>query len=316
MTIALISHPDCVLHDAGEMHPEQPARVQVIQSALEHYPFTVPVKFYDAPRASLEQLMAVHGKDYVNWIISIAPKKGYIQIDADTWMNPYTLNAALRAAGSVPFAVDLVMRGEAEAAFCNVRPPGHHAEREQAMGFCLFNNVAIGVRHAMKEYKLERVAIVDFDVHHGNGTQDIFQNDKHVLYCSSFEHPFYPGYEPEMDNEHILSVPLSAGTGSDVFREKVAAAWFDKIAAFQPKCIFFSAGFDGHAEDPLASLNLTLDDYVWITTQIAKIAKVHCDGRIVSTLEGGYNLDVLSQCVPAHVDAMVIKPGESKKVSS
>ncbi|VVC76526.1 Histone deacetylase-like amidohydrolase [Aquicella siphonis] len=312
MTIALVSHPDCILHEAGEQHPEQPARVQVIQGALEHYPFSVPVRFYEAPRATPEQLMIAHGQNYVNWILSIAPKSGFIQIDADTWMNPYTLNAALRAAGAVPFAVDLVMRGEAEAAFCNVRPPGHHAEREQAMGFCLFNNVAIGVKHALTTYGLERVAIIDFDVHHGNGTQDIFQNDKNVMYCSSFEHPFYPGYEPEMDNEHILSVPLAPGTRGEEFREKVQAAWFDKIAAFQPQFIFFSAGFDAHAEDPLADLELTREDYVWVTRQIAKIAKVHCDGRIVSALEGGYNLDALAQCVPAHVNALVFKPEESK----
>lgn len=307
MTIAIISHKDCVLHEAGEMHPEQPARVEVIQAALERYDFHPPAKFYEAPLATREQLINVHDETYVDWIFSIAPKHDFIGIDADTWMNPYSLKAALRAAGSVPFAVDLIMKGEAEAAFCNVRPPGHHAERDKAMGFCFFNNVAIGVRHAVLQHKLKRIAIVDFDVHHGNGTQDIFQNDKNVLYCSSFEHPFYPGYEPEMDNEHILSVPLEAGTKGELFRDKVQSAWFDKIAAFQPDFIFFSAGFDAHADDPLADLGLTEHDYVWLTTQIAKIAKVHCDGRIVSVLEGGYNLKALAQCAPAHVNALVVK---------
>jgi acetoin utilization deacetylase AcuC-like enzyme len=306
MSIALISHPSCQLHDAGEGHPEQPKRVKVIQEALHHYEFHVPVTFYEAKAASRAQLISVHDESYVDWIHSISPKEGMIALDADTLMNPFTLQAALHSAGALTLAVDLVMKGEAQAAFCNVRPPGHHAEREKAMGFCFFNNVAIGVKHAMSKYHLERIAIIDFDVHHGNGTQMIFQNDKRVLYCSSFEYPFYPGYEEEMDNEHILSVPLLAGTGSDVFRARVEEAWFEQLAAFQPQLIFFSAGFDAHADDPLADLKLTQADYVWLTTQIAKIAKVHAGGRIVSTLEGGYNLHVLAECVPAHVDAMVL----------
>lgn len=305
MTIALISHPDCALHVVGAQHPERPERVKVIQAAFKHYPFSAPVTFYEAPVASREQLISIHDKNYVDWIISIAPEKDFIEIDADTWMNPHTLNAALCAAGSVSLAVDLVMKDEAQVAFCNVRPPGHHAEREKAMGFCFFNNVAIGVAHAMAEYNIKRVAIIDFDVHHGNGTQNIFQDEKHVLYCSSFEHPYYPGYEPEMDNAHILSVPLAAGTSGKVYRDKVKAAWFDKIAAFQPQLIFFSAGFDAHADDPLADLCLLESDFVWLTNQIAKIAKVHCNGRMVSVLEGGYNLNVLAQCVPAHVNAMI-----------
>ncbi|MBX3709589.1 MAG: histone deacetylase family protein [Gammaproteobacteria bacterium] len=306
MTIALIYHSDCVLHQAGESHPEQPARVTVIQSALEHYPFRAPVAFYQAPLASREQLISAHSQSHVDWIFSISPRNGFIEIDADTWMNPHTLTAALRAAGSVPFAVDLVMQDKAVVAFCNIRPPGHHAEREKAMGFCLFNNVAIGVMHAIVKYHLDRIVIVDFDVHHGNGTQNIFQNDKRVLYCSSFEHPFYPGYEPELDNTHILSVPLSAGTTSEVFREKIQAAWFDRIEAFQPQLIFFSAGFDAHVNDPLADLQLTEEDYVWLTTQVAKIAGTHCKGKMVSVLEGGYSLESLAQCVPAHINAMVM----------
>lgn len=304
MTIALISHPDCALHDVGEHHPERPQRVMVIDEALKQHPFKVPVKFYTAPLATAEQLMLAHDADHVNWIFSIAPKDDYIAIDADTAMNAHTLQAALRAAGAVIYAVDLVMTGKADVAFCGVRPPGHHAERAKAMGFCFFNNVAIGVMHAMTTYDLDRIAIIDFDVHHGNGSQNIFQQDKRVLYCSSFESPFYPGYEPELDNEHILSVPLSPETTSEEFREKVAAAWFEKLAAFQPQLIFFSAGFDAHKDDPLADLQLEDEDYVWVTEQIAKIAKVHCEGRMISVLEGGYNLDVLARCVPAHVEAM------------
>jgi len=305
MTIAIISHADCALHVAHQDHPERPERVEVVQDALKRYLFKAPINYYDAPLATKEQLLRVHDKNYVQWIFSIAPKTGSIGIDEDTVMNSHTLSAALHAAGAVPFAVDLVMQGKAQTAFCNVRPPGHHAEHEKAMGFCFFNNVAVGVAHALAQHKLERVAIIDFDVHHGNGTQSIFQHDKRVLLCSSFEHPFYPGYEPEMDNEHIINVPLDEGTRSDLFRQKIQAEWFDKLAAFQPQLIFFSAGFDAHTKDPLANINLTESDYVWLTTHIAKIAKVHCDGKMISTLEGGYNLDVLAQCVPAHVNAMV-----------
>lgn len=307
MTIAIISHPDCMLHDVGESHPERPERVRVIQEALQRYFINKPVNFLEAPLASRDQLIRAHDQEYVDWIYSIAPKNSMVAIDSDTWMNQHTLNAALRAAGSVPFAVDLIMQKKANVAFCNVRPPGHHAERDKAMGFCFFNNVAIGVMHAMDQYHLQRVAIVDFDVHHGNGTQDIFQNNDDVLYCSSFEHPFYPGYNSKMENNHILSIPLPAGTDGEIFREKIKMNWLRQIADFQPNLIFFSAGFDGHKLDPLADLNLVEADYVWLTTEIAKIAKDQCDGKMISVLEGGYNLDVLAECVPAHVNAMTIK---------
>ena len=303
--IAIISHPDCVLHDAGQDHPERPERFRVVEAALKHYPFRSTVQFSEAPLVQESSLLLAHSEYYVDWIKAIAPLKGMVSIDADTWMNPFTLNAALRAAGALVLAVDLVIKGEARVVFCNVRPPGHHAERDKAMGFCIFNNVAVGVMHAINTYHLERIAIVDFDVHHGNGTQHIFQNDNRVLYCSSFEHPFYPGYDPALDRPHLLSVPLQAGTTSDLFRQKVAAAWFDKIRTFKPQLIFLSSGFDAHRDDPLADINLTKADYVWLTTEIAQIAKQCCDGKMISALEGGYNLAVLRECVPAHVDAMV-----------
>lgn len=306
MVLAVISHPDCQLHDAGEGHPECPQRTIVIQNALKNYPFKTPIHYYEASLATRDQLIRVHDEQYVDWLCSIAPKEGIVGIDPDTWMNPYTLNAALRAAGSVPMAVDLVMKKMAQAVFCNVRPPGHHAEKEAAMGFCFFDNVAVGVAHALEVHGLKRVAIVDFDVHRGNGTQVIFQQDKRVLYCSSFAHPFYPGYEKEMDNEHILSVPLSAGTGGDLFRAVVSQAWFEKLDAFKPQLIYFSAGFDAHAQDPIGCLKLTEADYVWLTKEVAKIAKKHAEGRMVSVLEGGYNLDVLAQCVPAHVNELAM----------
>lgn len=305
MTVAIISHPDCVLHDAGLGHPEQPGRIQVIQTSLQNFAFKKPIAFYEAPLATHDELTVVHDNRYVDWIISIAPKEGVIGIDQDTIMNPYTLPAALRAAGSVSFAVDLVMQNQAQVAFCNVRPPGHHAEREKAMGFCIFNNVAVGAMHALLHHRLNRVAIIDFDVHHGNGTQDIFQRNKQVMYCSSFQHPFYPGYDEEMDNEHIINVPLAAGTNGATYRAKVQAAWFEKLNQFKPELILFSAGFDAHMNDPLANIDLTKEDYVWLTTEIAKIAKIHCQGRIISVLEGGYDLTTLAECVPAHVNTLI-----------
>lgn len=304
MSIAVIYHSDCALHHAGPRHPEAPARIKAIHQALQRHPFPADLNFLVAPMASREALIQAHEEDYVDWVFSIAPTKGMVAIDNDTWMCPDTLNAARLAAGSAIHAVDLLMEEKAQAAFCNVRPPGHHAERDKAMGFCFFNNVAVGAMHAIKNHGLERIAIIDFDVHHGNGTQQIFQEDDRVLYCSSFEHPFYPGYDPDMDNDHLLSVPLPAGTGSALFRERVQAAWFARIASFRPQLVFFSAGFDGHADDPLADLSLSKEDYVWLTTEVAKLAHAHCQGKIISCLEGGYNLAVLADCVPAHVAAM------------
>lgn len=306
MTIAIISHPDCLLHDMGDLHPERPDRVKVIQNAIRNYPFRDEVKYYQAPLAEKNQLISVHDERYVNEIFTIAPKEGLIAIDADTWMNEYTLTAALRAAGSVIYAVDLVMHDEVQVAFCNVRPPGHHAEYDRAMGFCFFNNVALGVMHAILQYKLQRILIIDFDVHHGNGTQNIFQHDERVMYCSSFEFPFYPGYDAQLDNEHIIGVPLEPETTGKIFRQKVKAAWFDKIEAFKPELIFISAGFDGHVKDLMANLRLEKEDFVWITKQIAAFAREHCQGKIVSVLEGGYNLHALAECVPAHINAMTI----------
>ena len=305
MTVSIIAHPDCLLHFAGASHPERSDRVKVVQQALTNYQFISPVSFHEAPLATLEQLKRVHAPDYVDWLSSIAPTEGILMIDEDTYMNPYSWNAALRSAGAAILAVDLVMQKKSRSAFCDVRPPGHHAEYDRAMGFCFFNNVAVGVAHAMEQYQIERAAIIDFDVHHGNGTQNIFQYNSRVLLCSSFEHPFYPGYDETMDNEHILNVPLVAGTTGIEYRERVQAAWFDKIAAFAPQIIFFSAGFDAHERDPIGELKLTVNDYIWITKQIAAMAKKHCEGRMVSLLEGGYNLEALAECVPAHVNAMM-----------
>lgn len=204
------------------------------------------------------------------------------------------------------WGVDLLMQDKAQAVFCNVRPPGHHAEHNKAMGFCFLNNVAIGVRYALSYYHLERIAIIDFDVHHGNGTQDIFQEEDHVMFCSSFEHPFYPGYDLRNDNSHVLNVPLRPGTVGSKYREQVSAAWFHKLHAFKPQLFFFSAGFDAHRDDPLADIELTMEDYCWLTTEIASMAKQYSNGKMLSVLEGGYDLDVLRTCVPAHVNAMLV----------
>lgn len=306
MSLAIISHPDCRLHDPGPGHPEQFARISTTQDALKRYHFKPAATFYTAPTATRSHLIQAHSESYVDWIFSISPKEGQVSIDADTIMGPETLSAALHAAGSVILAVDLVMQHKQKVAFCNVRPPGHHAEREKAMGFCFFNNVAVGVRHAINQYHVKKIAIIDFDVHHGNGTQDIFQFDKNIMYCSSFEHPLFPGYEPEMDSSHVISVPLDANTAGPLFREKVSAAWFDRLSAFQPELIFFSAGFDAHVADPLGNLALTVEDFVWLTEQIGKIAKVYTEGRMISVLEGGYNLKALAECVPAHVNALTV----------
>lgn len=302
MTLAIITHPACLLHDAGEGHPERPDRVRVIQSALQNYPFKTPPQFLTAPLATIEQLKLAHDANYIDKLISIAPKRGFIALDEDTLMGPHTLNAAFYAAGAVISAVDLIMQNKARTVFCNIRPPGHHAEHNRAMGFCFFNNVAVGVSYALKQYHLKRIAIVDFDVHHGNGTQDIFQNDERVFLCSSFQSPFYPGYDPGKDNAHIVTVPLPAFSDANYFREKLTP-WFKHLLQFKPELIFFSAGFDAHADDPLGNLQLTQADYVWLTQQVANIARVCCEGKIISVLEGGYNLEVLAECVPAHIDA-------------
>lgn len=305
MSIAIISHPDCVLHEMGDNHPERPGRITVIQKALEKYPFSKPVHWYEAPMATEAQLQLAHPSSYINHIKSLSPTSGYHAIDSDTLMNPFTYQAALRAAGAGILAVDLLMNGKDNVAFCNVRPPGHHAEVNQAMGFCFFNNIAIAVQYALQQYSLQRVAIIDFDAHHGNGTQSIFQNNERVMLCSSFEHPFYPGYEPENDNAHILNMPLRAGTTGQEYREKVSDFWLPALHQFKPELIFFSAGFDSHARDPLANIQLEKDDYVWLTQAIAAIAALYAKGRMISMLEGGYYPRVLSECVPAHVEAMV-----------
>ncbi len=307
MTIAIISHPECVLHQAGYAHVEAPQRIEVIRDAIAHFDFCDKIIQLEAPMVTREQLLRVHLAHYIDELNALSPQTGMVAIDEDTAMNPHSLRAAYLAAGSVVCAVDLVMNGKVNAAFCNVRPPGHHAESAKAMGFCFFNNVAVGVMHALAHYPVQRVAIIDFDVHHGNGTQQIFQHHSQVMLCSSFQSPFYPGYDPANDNALMINLPLAAGTSGAEFREKAADAWFERLDQFKPQLIFFSAGFDAHVNDPLADLQFKDEDYVWLTASIRRIAEKYSQGRMISVLEGGYDLDALAGVVPAHINELVEK---------
>jgi acetoin utilization deacetylase AcuC-like enzyme len=261
----------------------------------------------DAPRASRAALERVHDPAYVARILAGAPADGVVRLDEDTLMSPASAEAALRAAGAVVAAVDAVLTAAARRAFCAVRPPGHHATTDQAMGFCLFNNVAVGAAHALAEHALERVAIADFDVHHGNGTQDIFAREPRVLFVSSHQAPLYPGSggADETGVGNLVNAPLPPGTGSQAFRRAWEEALLPRLAAFQPQLVLVSAGFDAHHADPLAQLQLDADDYAWLTTRLLDIARSHADGRMVSTLEGGYDLDALAASAAAHVGALI-----------
>jgi len=298
---AFISHPACLKHNMGNDHPESPARLSAIQDQLIASGVLPFLQQHDAPRAEHEQLLRVHTEDYIKTIEAAAPQQGLIHLDPDTAMNSYTLEAALRAAGAVVLATDLVITGQVENAFCNVRPPGHHATRSKAMGFCIFNNVAVGVAHAIAQYGLERVAIVDFDVHHGNGTEDIFRDDPRVMLCSTFQHPFYPYSGADSGNDHIINVPLAARTDSQGFRNAVSSGWLPKLELFKPEMIFISAGFDAHREEDMANLSLVEADYTWVTEQIKAVADKYAQKRIVSTLEGGYALHALARSATAHI---------------
>ena len=256
MHTAFISHPDCLKHDMGAGHPEQPARLAAIEDQLIASGIADYLQRYEAPLASDEQLARVHPLQYVRAIRETAPESGTVHLDPDTAMNAFTLNAALRAAGAGVFAVDLIFRNEIQNAFCGVRPPGHHALRARPMGFCIFNNVAVAARHAVHAHGLERIAIIDFDVHHGNGTEEIFEDDPHVLMASTFQHPFYPYSGTESPASNMVNVPLPAGAGSKQFREAVADAWLPALEDFRPELVIFSAGFDAHIEDEMAMLQL------------------------------------------------------------
>ena len=305
MSTALISHTDCVLHEISPDHPESPQRVDAIADQLKKQDVYDYLMHADAPKATWEQLLLGHSEAYVDLIHRKAPSSGSIDLDDDTSMNVHTLDAGLRAAGGGIHAVDQVMSGTVNNAFCLTRPPGHHAERIQAMGFCIFGNIAIAARHAIRKYGLERVAIVDFDVHHGNGTEDIVDGDPNILFCSSFQYPFYPGgYRDNVENQRV-NTPLKSGCNSADFRGAITKSWLPALEAYKPEMIFISAGFDAHLEDPMANVCLLDHDYVWITNKLMDIADRHSNGRIVSMLEGGYSLPTLSRCASAHVRGLM-----------
>lgn len=304
MAVAYITHPDCRRHDMGLLHPECPARIQAIHDALLASGLEQAMHHYEAREATRTQLERVHEAYYVKSVFDASPSNGMIYLDADTSMNPCTLRAALLAAGAGVLAVDLVMQGKVGSAFCNIRPPGHHAERARAMGFCIFNNIAVAAAHALADYGLERIAIIDFDVHHGNGTEDIFRDESRVLFCSTFQHPFYPYSGSDTRLDHIVNVPLPAGSDGEAFRTAVAQHWLPALENFRPEFIFCSAGFDAHAEDDMAGLKLTEVDYRWVTATVKSVAQRYACGRMVSMLEGGYALSALGRSATAHVGAM------------
>jgi acetoin utilization deacetylase AcuC-like enzyme len=302
---ALVSHPDMLLHEMGAHHPEAPERLTAIEERLRVSGLMDFMRYYEAPLATDEQLCRIHDPGYVRRIRTQAPQHGYTQLDPDTLMNPHSLMAALRAAGAVIRATDLVLSAEVRTAFCNVRPPGHHAERGRAMGFCLFNNVAIGVAHALAVHGLERIALVDFDVHHGNGSEDALQSDPRVLFVSTFQHPFYPGTPFATANPHIVDLPLPAGTDGNSYRDRFAQVCMPALEQFRPQLVYCSAGFDGHRDDDMAGWNLADADYAWISEQVMAVAREHAGGRVISVLEGGYDLAALGRSVTAHVRALM-----------
>ncbi len=311
MITTLISHPNCHQHHMPAGHPECPERIDAITNQLMANGIDGLLYQREAPAATDEQLLRVHTPDHLHNITRAIPIEGILFFADDVYLSPHTLRAARHAAGAAVMGVDMVMRGETDAVFCNVRPPGHHAERAHAMGFCIFNNVAIAAAHALEVYGLERVAIVDFDVHHGNGTQDIFLNDPRVLFCSSFQYPFYPHTNIDDVPAHIINTPLPATCRSEGFRAAISESWFLALEKFKPQLILVSAGFDAYIDDDMSSISLVEQDYFWITQKLRTMLdeskqlapEQQCKG-IVSTLEGGYDLLGLGRCAVAHIKAL------------
>ena len=307
MTTLLYTHEACFEHDPGRMHPESPARLKAVLGALEGPGFAA-LERREAPRAEAAQIARMHDSGYVETVLGAIPDSGQRGLDADTIVSPGSGEAALRAAGALCAAVDAVMAGEADNAFCAVRPPGHHAEPARAMGFCLYNNVAIGAAQARAVHGLERVAVIDFDVHHGNGTQAMFWNDAALFFGSTHQMPLYPGTGSADERgvaDNIVNAPLAPMAGSIEFRRAMERVILPALVEFRPEFLLVSAGFDAHEDDPLAALRFHEDDYAWATKQVRKIADDSCGGRLVSTLEGGYDLDALGRSAAAHVTALM-----------
>ena len=308
MKTLILHHDDCLRHDPGARHPERPGRVRAVLGAVQNMQGTEALP---APKASLEQIERVHEPKYVQRLIELEPEldktgEDRLALDPDTFLSPGSIDAALRGSGAACFAIDQIFAGKSRNAFCATRPPGHHAEGGRAMGFCLFNHVAVAARHALVTHGLERVAILDFDVHHGNGTQAIFEQAAEVLYVSSHQMPLYPGTgsEDETGCGNILNLPLAAGSGSHEFRVAWSERGLPALRRFQPGLIIISAGFDAHQLDPLGQVELQDEDFGWITREICSYAQSACGGRVVSLLEGGYDLDALASAARAHVEAL------------
>ncbi len=307
---AYFTHKDCWKHEMGAGHPECPERLDAIEDRLLLSGVGDALDRREAPVASLGDLELAHGRMLVAALRGLSGQladdikaggPAYAQIDPDTSLNVHTWNAALRAAGAALAATDAVLAGDVENAFCAVRPPGHHACRDKAMGFCFFNNIAVAAKYALERHSLKRVAIVDFDVHHGNGTEDIIEGDERILMVSFFQHPFYPYTGADTRAGNMLNLPVPAYTKGMEIRELIEMMWIPRLEAFKPEMIFISAGFDAHRDDDLGQMGLNEQDYAWITQRIKDVAKRHANGRIVSSLEGGYNLDALARSVEAHI---------------
>lgn len=305
MKVSVYTHADCLDHDPGPGHPESPSRLKTVLRALDDTD-CVKTERLDAPRANREQLARVHQITMLDALFAASPAHDRIFLDADTVMSPRSIDAALRAAGAVCAAIDEVFSNPGRRAFCAVRPPGHHATADTAMGFCLFNNIAVGAANALATQSIERVAIIDFDVHHGNGTADIFQADPRVMYASTHQAPFYPGSgdRSQCGVGNLVHVPLTAGAGSREFREAYNFRILPELDRFAPQLVLISAGFDAHRLDPLANLNLDAEDFAWVTRELCAIADQHAAGRVVSSLEGGYSLSALYESTIAHLNAL------------
>ena len=301
MTTAYISHPDCLQHDTGIGHPENARRLSAIEDRLIASGLMDLLLRVDAPEATTEQLLRVHEAGYLDSVEQFFPLQGHAHLDPDTVISTGSLTAARRAAGAVVAAVDRIICGDVPNAFCAVRPPGHHAESARAMGFCIYNNIAVGAAHALEAHGLQRVAILDFDVHQGNGTEQIFMHDDRVLFCSTFQYPFYPGTPLLEPGGTMISVPLKFGAGGDEFRGAIRDLWLPALNRFSPQMIFVSAGYDAHADDDMSGVGLTDGDFSWVGEQIMRVSRDSADSRVIFALEGGYELGSLARCVENHI---------------
>jgi acetoin utilization deacetylase AcuC-like enzyme len=306
MTTAFITHPDTLLHIMDGNHPESPARITAIKNYLIKQDVYNHLAIYESPVATDAQLAKVHSTDYIARIRALSPKAGLVRLDPDTAMGPMSLSATLHASGAAILATDMVMQGKAANAFCCTRPPGHHAGRANSAGFCIFNHVAVGVAHALTQYKVKRVAIIDFDVHHGDGTEDIFKYNPQVMLCSTFQHPFYPHRGFDSRTKTMINVPLAANADGKKYQQAFSHEFLPALNQFKPEIIYVSAGFDAHVDDPLAGMNLIDQDYIWMTEFIKQVAKQHAQGRIVSLLEGGYHLPALAKAASAHITSLML----------